>query len=121
MRKKQKEQEVAPVENHEQINASTKRQMLSEYLDAERHMRTYPHHKAWLDAEMVIYESIFGEGEAFCHGFLECYNMMIHFKSMHNDELRDALVTLATSNRGVDLKRSLHIIKALYKEGHFKK
>lgn len=121
MRKKQKEQEVAPVENHEKEVAHTKRQMIREYLDAERYMRTYPHHKAWLDAEMLIYESIFGEGEAFYHGFLECYNMMIHFKSIHNDELRDALVTLATCKRGVDIKRSLHIIKALYQEGHFQK
>jgi hypothetical protein len=95
----------------------TKEELIKDYETWSFQMQVYPHYKAWMDAEVAMYEMEFGEGQAFMHGFIECFKMVLEYKTMHDDELRDSLVLIATSNRGSDLKKAIQNIKAHYHRG----
>lgn len=94
--------------------------MLERYETTHRELQVYPHYKAWLDAEVAIYETTFGEGQAFMHGFIECFYMLQEFRTIHDDEVRQALA-MTMSNKGSDLKKAITKLKSLYQSGTFQK
>ena len=98
-----------------------KEELMIQYSQAYNTLHRLPHFQAWLDSEMAIYENSFGESEAFKHGFLECINASNHFKAILDDEVRDILVILATSNKGADIKLAIQKAKLFYGRGVFYK
>ena len=114
MTKKQQKEVLVELADNDKLMRD---EILVNYQRDHMALRRYPHYYAWLDSEEAIYEVLFGEGQAFRHGFLECYNMFTQHKSIHESEVRDALITIATSSSGAQIKKAIQSIKTYYYNG----
>jgi hypothetical protein len=54
----------------------TKEELIKDYETWAWQMQVYPHYKAWMDAEVAMYEMEFGEGQAFQHAWF--YRVFSH-------------------------------------------
>jgi hypothetical protein len=84
------------------------------------HLQVYPEIKAYLDAERGMYEMDGGDGKAFRDGFLQCFLMRHDIKS-DQEEIFDAVHTIATSTKGAEVTAAMKRIKEIHKNQPFKK
>ena len=105
-------------------NKDTKKELMKEltedYEALYYQLQVYPEIKAYLDAEQGMYEMDGGDGKAFREGFLQCFLMRHEIKSDQED-MFDAVHTIATSTNGAAVTKAMKRIKEIHKNQPFQK